>query len=182
MVTFLKQMLQLLLSPTKGWEDVAAQRVAPRDALRHGLLPLVAVAALSVFAKAIYMVEPSFADLLVGALITVVQFGLTYVAGLVILTAYLPKITADGTVDTARLDLFLTYSVGLMACISVVSNLLPVELAPVQLLPLFVAVVMWQARPFLSISPDATGRYVGVSVLSVIVPVYLFDMLLKAIL
>ena len=36
MITFLKQTLQLLLAPTKGWEDVASNSPDARRSLIHG--------------------------------------------------------------------------------------------------------------------------------------------------
>ncbi len=77
--------------------------------------------------------------------------------------------------------MFLCYSVSMMACIAVIGNFLPMELTLVQFLPIYVAVVMAQGRIFLSIDPESMGKYVGLTVGSVIVPVYLIEYLLDKI-
>ena len=93
-----------------------------------------------------------------------------------------PYITISGdTPDENRIAVFLCYSVSMMACIAVIGNFLPMELTLVQFLPIYVAVVMAQGRIFLSVDPESMGKYVGLTVGSVIVPVYLIEYLLDKI-
>ena len=181
MITFLKQTLQLLLAPTKGWEDVASNSPDARRSLIHGLLPIIAVAAISVFARAIWE-HQSFLMLLLSVHTTFAQYFLTYYVALLAMVTALPYITISGdTPDENRIAVFLCYSVSMMACIAVIDNFLPMELTLVQFLPIYVAVVMAQGRIFLSIDPESMGKYVGLTVGSVIVPVYLIEYLLDKI-
>ncbi len=178
MLVYLQHMIQLILSPARGWEDVASHSISGRHALTRGLLPLMALAGLSVFGGALYEVHPQFGKLLTGAVACFVQYFLTYYLSLAVLMSYLPRITADGATDENRVALFLCFAVGMMCVIGIVANLLPMTLTLVEFLPLYVAVVMYKGRDFLNVKSDVVGGFVGVTVLSVIVPVYLIGMIL----
>ncbi|MDE7144271.1 MAG: hypothetical protein K2N76_05675, partial [Muribaculaceae bacterium] len=97
----------------------------------------------------------------------------------VVLTAYLPRITSDGRVDEYRLTVFLCFAVGLMSMIGILSNLMPMTLTLVEFLPLYVAVVMFKGREYLGVRSDVVGGYAGATVLSVIMPVFLFEFILN---
>ena len=57
MLEYLKLMMQLLLVPVRGWEDVSSASPDPDEMLRKGLYPLMGVAALSEFVSFFYVRE-----------------------------------------------------------------------------------------------------------------------------
>ncbi len=77
MLEYLKLMMQLLLVPVRGWEDVSSASPDPDEMLRKGLYPLMGVAALSEFVSFFYVRELSLATVLVRA---VVDFGAYFVS------------------------------------------------------------------------------------------------------
>lgn len=179
MLRYLQHMVQLLLSPTRGWEDVASHPIEGGEAFRRGLLPLMVISALSVVFRAVYQFHSSVATLIPAAVISFLQYFLTYLIAQVALSAYLPRISAGGKTDEQRLQLFLCFTVGMMAVIGIIGNLLPMTLTLIEFLPIYVAVVMFRAHGYLGIRSDVVGTYVGSTVLSVIVPVYLFGFILN---
>lgn len=178
MLHYLKLMLQLVMAPTRGWEDVAAGADTPRRTLLAGLLPLAAIAAATVYLGAFYELHPSFAKLTVAAVVTFLKYAVSYFVAVAILTYSLPRLTADGLVNRETVDLFAAYSLGIMAAIGILENLLPMELTLLQFLPIYVVVVICMGRKFLDVDSADIFRFTAVGILSVIVPVYLIDMLL----
>ena len=179
MLSYLRHMIQLILSPARGWEDVAAHPILRSEAFRHGLIPLIVTSGLSVLFRALYQIHTSFVHLIPNAVIGFLQYFLTYLIAQVVLTAYLPRITSDGQVDEYRLTIFLCFAVGQMSMIGILANLMPMNLTLVEFLPLYVAVVMFKGREYLGVRSDVVGGYAGATVLSVIMPIYLFEFILN---
>lgn len=178
MLRYLKLMLQLLMAPSRGWEDVAESAVDSRRTLLRGLVPLAALAALTCFLGALYQLHPSFSALLIDAIVTFVKYTLTYFVAVAMLVYALPRLTADGLVNRERVELFCAFCVGMLAIIGILEHLLPMELTLLQFLPIYVIVVMAMGRKFVDVGEENIFRFAGVATLSVILPVYLIDWLL----
>lgn len=178
MLLYLQQMLQLLLAPSKGWEDVAAGPMSAHGALRRGLLPLAAVAGLTVLCRGLYLFQPQWSRLAAEAVIVFLQYFLTYFLALLIMLAFLPRLTAsDAPADEHRVSLFVSMATGMMAVIAILGNLLPRGVTLLEFLPLLVVVVMYRGREFLGVRADVQGRFVCLGIVSVILPVYLIEWL-----
>ena len=55
MLEYLKYLVQLLLSPARGWEDISAKSPDPEEMTRKGLYPLIGIAAVSEFCAFFYL-------------------------------------------------------------------------------------------------------------------------------
>lgn len=173
MLNYLKLMLQLILAPTQGWDDVAAAAPDPRRELLFGLVPLCLLAGLSVVASVYWQHNVSVSSLIVSGVVCFAVYMLTYFIAQALLTSLLPRITDDGLVDRGRVMLFAQFCVGQMAVFGMIENLLPAEVAPiVQFLPLFVVVVMYRARAFLGVDKTKSGLMLSFGIVAVILPVY----------
>lgn len=183
MLTFFKNLMQLILSPAHGWEDIArsAEKV---DKLRSsGLYPLTAITALSVFLQGIYHVDQGLSDLLIGAVVTFVMFFVGYFCGVFVLTTVMPGIQAPGThTGERRINTLAIYSTGLLELIAIIANCVPITMALTLFLPLFVVVVIFKGARYLRVDPQYTARYVVLTSIALIaVPYllkYLFDLAL----
>lgn len=179
MLHFLKLMIQLVLSPARGWEDVALSAGDPRRTLLRGLLPLVGIAAVSVFLGAFYQLRPSAGLLIVQAVITFIKYCATYFIGVAALTAVLPRQAIDGNVERPRVEIFCAYCVGLMALVGILENLLPMELTLLRFLPIYLVIIMFIGRTYLDVDERHIFGFIGVAVAGLILPVYLIDRILS---
>lgn len=174
MLHYLRLMLQLVMAPTHGWEDVAAdETITARKALMSGLLPLAVVASLCVFSAMLCEHHPSVWKLTLQALMTFAEIMLTYFIGMAIMMATLPHISYAKKISEERVGLYLNFAVGMMAVITLVENLTPASLPIFRLLPAFVLAVMGLGRNYLSIDEDNTFKHLLVIALAVLVPFYL---------
>lgn len=180
MLHFLKLMLQLILSPAKGWEDVAVGADSPRRTLQHGLLPVAALAGVASLASALYIDPPSVAMLLIQGVVVFVKYAGTYFAGVAIMSYALSAFMGKADADHDRVETFCAYSTGIMALIGVLEGLLPMELTLLQFLPLYVIVVMCYAREYLGVDERHIFRLAGASALAIVLPVYLIGMMMRS--
>lgn len=177
MTLFLKLLFHLILSPARGWEDVALEDPDPRRLMTTGLYPLFAIAALSAFIVGIYDPELTFVDMLQRAIITFVQFFISYYIAQFVFSIFIRRYVTDGLISEDRVSVFISIGLGLLAVLEVIMNCLPVELSLVQFLPLYVAFILWKGAPYLDIMETKMDRFVILAGASIIVPVYLLGLL-----
>lgn len=180
MLHYLKLMLQLAMSPAKGWEDIAASADTSRRTLIRGLLPVIGVSALTVFIGAFYALRPAFGPLLIGAVVMFAKYIITYFIGVAVLTFALPRLAGDEIPERDKVEIFCAYSVGLMAAIGILENLLPMQLSLLQFLPLAVIVVMCLGKNYLHIDDGRIFQFAAVVTLSLVLPVFLIGSLVGA--
>lgn len=180
MLHYLKLMLQLILSPTKGWEDIASGADSPRRTLTHGLAPLAAAAGLSSFVCLFYFDAPPFGVVFLQAVAETITYVITYFLGVTVMTYAMQWMSSLPEGGRQRVELFCAYSTGIMALVGVLEGLLPMELTLLQFLPLYVIVVMCCARDFLGVDEKHIFRLAGAGTVSIVVPVYVIDMLMRS--
>lgn len=178
MLHFFKLMLQLILSPTKGWEDIAFGADAPRHTFIHGLLPVAIAAGLSSFFCLFYFDSPPFGIVFLQAVVVVITYVITYFIGASAISFFLPMVIPGAEPERKRVELFCAYSTGIMAFIGVLEGILPMELTLLQFLPLYVVVVMCCGREFLSIDEKDIFRFGALATVSLVAPVYVIDKLM----
>lgn len=179
MLNYLKLMLQLILAPSKGWDDVAASVPDSRRLLVGGLVPLCVLTGMSVGLSALWEYHPHVATIIIRGVVEFAVYMLTYFIAQALLAALLPRITEDGLIDRERIAVFSALCVGQMAIIGLLENLLPAEIALLQFLPLFVVIVIYRARAFLGVDPTKSGLMLAFGVVSVILPVYIIGAILE---
>lgn len=179
---FLKNLFQLAIRPQHGWEDIAIDDQHPQLLTADGLYPLLGVVALSPFFQLIYHHNLGLVYPLERAIIIFSVYFVTLLFAQTMLPPMLNKCVATGEVDPSRSSTFIVYSLGLMSMVSMLENLMPLELSVVQFLPVLVALVMWKATDYLLIMPEHHGRFILIAIAFVLLPPILLNMLLSMIL
>lgn len=178
MLHFLKYLFQLIISPTPGWEDISHDG---RDAKRlavTGLYPLLVITAISSFIGYIYNGDQSFATLLQKAVITFVEFFITYFIAIFMFSLCISKFI-DGEQNEKRNMTFITYNIAILALIRIIENSLPVELSLIEFLPIYVAIVMWQGMKYMAVNKHKVGQFMLLSIFSIILSPYLLSKLFE---
>lgn len=181
MFRFLKYIIQLILSPAKGWDDVENANPLPERLFLSGMVPLLLVAALTEFV-------PLFADggISLGTAIirAIVDFGTYFVSVFIarlIFEVYLGKV-CEGRPDTRRGYTTAVLALGMMVLIRIVDNLCPWDLIFMRLLPIYVVLVLYKSCGYMKVQADSEMRYLAMaSLTTVVVPLaiyYLFYLLL----
>lgn len=177
MLRYLKNLFQLVLAPTKGWEDVSASLESPERLMRDAFFPLLGVAAASGFIRLFYHNSGGFLTVFELAIALFGSFFVSFFVGRIILSNYLVNLV-DGELNQTKLSTFIIYGLGLLLLIEIIENILPTELTLVKFLPLFVALILYRATAYLSVKSGSELRFLCVAALAVIVlPIVIFSLL-----
>lgn len=172
MLNFLKCLLQLILSPGMGWEDISHQGRERSELLKSGFFPLVCITAASAFVPLFYTDGPTVIEAFIHAVILMVSLTAGfYLAGFV-MPLMLPDCTG-GDYNEKRTSTFIIYSTALMSIMILVQEVLPFDIGVTWFLPVYVAIVMWKGAKYMGVRPARQGYFVVLAVGSVIVPPYL---------
>ena len=182
MLKFLGLLIQLIISPGKGWEDIAAVGNEPRKICAGGFYPLLGITACSVFIQLLYPLSDTFVASVQQAIITFVRFFISYFLASYVMSIFLKKLVDGGDPNEKKYNTFIIYNLSLLALITIIANCLPMEHPIVQFLPIYVLFVMWTGGRYLVIKVGNEIKFFLLSVISIIVPPYLlgylFNMLL----
>lgn len=181
MLRYLLYMLQLLLKPALGWDDLAEASPDPLALLHRGFMPLCVVVGLSALAPAIWEQDFSWLVLCLHAVITFAVYILTFYFAQWVMLTQLGRIADGEGVDSDRVCLFCLMTVGQMAVIGLITNLVPATIALLEFLPLVVVVMIAKSRDFLLVQSNRTGTLTALGIFATILPVYLLRAIFGAI-
>ena len=176
---FCKNMVQLVLSPTHGWEDVADEPEQPQVLLEKGFYPLLALVGVTAMTNGLYHPEPySYVLQLQTAIAQVVALFVSMMLARAAFEAILPNV-AGCPEDKVRFNTVCIYGISLMALIEIIGNLSPTPLAALWFLPIFIVPMIWQARNYLQVAKERQAAYLLVAFLTIIAMPVFFGWLLR---
>lgn len=184
MLHFLKCMLQLILSPRNGWEDISLdddRRTYPTAASYYIFIGVVAASWLIQWAyHPAYFDAVNVTELVI---VTYAVFFISYFVGTFVMSVALETLVREGIeIDEHRTRTFAIYSLALLSAVLLLGLLLPTSTPVVWFLPLYVLVIMWKGGGYLHIAHDKTGWFVTVAFLGVLLPPMLMGLLFKSLL
>lgn len=169
MLLFIKNMLQLILSPGRGWEDISHEGRDPERLVSEGLYPIIGLASVSVFIQKIYHSDFDIVTLLERAMIIFISYYVTLFIARIIFQSCMRKYV-DGEPNNNKFTTMTVYSIALMAFITIIDNLLPVHMDMLYLLPIAIALIMWKASAYLAVKKDRDYVYAIWAIVAIIVP------------
>lgn len=168
MLSFLKYLIQLVLSPANGWEDIASESPQPRALMRGGLVPLLCLTAASEFCALFWERGVQLGTVVIRAL---VDFGAYFVA------VYIARLVFDmymeravgRKVDTDRCGVLAVMAVGIMVLIQLVDNICPWHLILLRFLPLYAVLVLYKGAKYLDVPPQRDISFLLLATLATVV-------------
>lgn len=116
MLKFLTCLIQLIISPAKGWEDIAAVGEEPRKICSDGFYPLLGLTACSVFIRRLYDSDLGLVTMIQGAIITFVEYFVTYFLASFLFSIFLGKVI-DGELNEKNIT-HLPYTISRFSLLS----------------------------------------------------------------
>jgi len=165
---YIKQLFQLILSPSRGWEDVSEASVKAPELQRRGYYPLIGVTGASEFLKLLYSHTVGFWNVLLSAIA---------IMGAMFVSLYLARLFLDmtlsrhvsGKLNAAKVDVFSTYMMGINGLYCILGNALPASMTFLVFLPLISLIIMFKSVPYMAIKSDSQFSFLGLSTVAFIV-------------
>ena len=173
MLRFLKNILQLIVNPSRGWEDVSHDADEPAELCRDGLYPLLAVAALSCVGGFWKLdSETTLISVIQNAIITFAAYFATMFFAEFMMSMTMERI-CDKEPSQRKNSTVVIYSIAILALITILNNVIPLDLAVLKFLPIYVGFILYKSIRYESVARDKTGHYMFLTVFTIIVPPYL---------
>ncbi len=182
MLDFLKNILQLLINPAKGWEDISFDSRKPSELCRKGYYPIIGITALSCAAM-LYRAGThwSFVSVIQEMVVTfTIYFAALFFAQFMFSITFASM--TDKKFSTKRNSTVIIYTLAIMALIKIVLNLIPFDFPVLYFLAIYIGVIIYKATAYLGVIEDKIGNYMIMAVLSIMIPIFLLRFLFNTIL
>lgn len=174
-------MLQLVLSPKRGWEDIAVDDIPANKLLTGGFIPLIIVDALSCLTGYLYHNDTSTLAVIASMISSVVMFLVPYFLASFFFSLYIPACTG-GTMSMNKNHTFIIYSLSIMVVMDIMTHLLPMVPDMIFLLPIYVLFIMWRGLAYMEVKFDGVISFLVLNILTVLLPPFVINYLFKLIL
>lgn len=182
MLKFIGNIIQLIFSPQKGWEDLEQDDyrsdgrrgcIDIRRLYTLGFLPLILICSLTCFVRMMYDNGPDFLGSLQTAIIQFFSLFLSYHLAVYIFSWLMPRVVGpDAMPDQRRDAIMVMYSISVIALIFLLGNVIKVKLALIQFLPFYVIFIIWKGADFVDVPQRSIGQFMLMASASVLGAVY----------
>lgn len=182
MFKFLGNIIQLVFSPQRGWEDLEADdyrgdgrrgAIDIRRLYTRCFLPLVALCALTSFVRMLFDGGPDFLGALQTAIIEFFPLFLSYHLAVYVFSWMMPRLVGEGEQPDQRRDaIMVLYSISVISLIFLLGNVIKVKLALIQFLPFYVIFIIWKGADFVGVPQRNVGQFMLMASASVLGAVY----------
>ncbi len=179
---YFKNILQLLLSPQHGWEEVSRDGLTPEYIASHGLYPLIGLASVTYFVQGIYAVQFELVTLLQHALAVFMSLFLSFFIGKLGLETFTARFVDTGKLNVFKTDTLAVYIIGILGIMQIVGNVIPVQTVLLYLLLVFAVVVIWNSCRYLDIAVEKEAVFTAMAIGVLVAPKILLDVLFSLIL
>lgn len=182
MLKFLGNIIQLIFSPQKGWEDLEEDDYRPdgrrgridiRRLYTRCFLPLIAICSLTSFVRMLFDGGPDFLGALQTAIIEFFSLFLSYHLAVYVFSWLMPRFFDNGEQPDQRRDaVMVLYSISVISLIFLLGNVIKVRLALIQFLPFYVIFIIWKGADFTGVPQRSIGPFMLMASASVLGAVY----------
>lgn len=182
MLKYIANIIQLIFSPQKGWEDLEEDDYRPdggrgsidiRRLYTRCFLPFIAFCAATVFIRILFDGGPDFVKALVWAIIQFFSLFLSYHLAVYIFSWWMPRlISRDGTPDMRRDAIMVLYCISVLALIFLIDNVIKIHIALISFLPFYVMFIIWKGADFVGIPQRNIGGFMFMASASILGTVY----------
>lgn len=169
---YLLGMVQLILSPRRGWEDIAIDNYQSSKLLTAGYMPLIIITSLTCLPEYFYSSDVTVVGVIEDMIACFVKFLVSYYIASLFFSLYIPSCTG-GELSMNKNNTFILYTLGLLALLDMLMNLLPMVPDMLYLLPVYVFFVMWRGLNYMEVKFDGVLPFMMLNFFAVIVPLFL---------
>ena len=173
---FLLGLLQIILNPRQGWMDAALDNYDCRDLITKGLVPLLAVVALTALIEPFYFSTLGFLPAIIKGVVDFTgYFASVYLCNYFLNWALGMWVLDHYHIDDSKVQTLVIYTIASMALMTLIDNVLPSDLAVLSFLPFYVFYIIWCACRYLGIPDERKPYFFGVALGALFLPPYLLS-------
>ena len=177
MLQFLKNLVQVMISPDKGWEDVAIANLKADIELFPRYVALAGITAFTgLFAFIFEYPESSALHIIMGAVITFLQYIIGYFISFFIFVNFFRRFFTGG-LNENKVRTFCIYCLSIFALFTIISNIIPQTLPIMQCLNLYIVVVVWKSCRYMLVEESNTLPYIVLSSVALFFPQFLIGLM-----
>lgn len=178
---YLRDMVQLIMSPTNGWEDISYDDFDLKKLVTVGFIPWIIIVSLAAIVRTILSTSPDIFLMVKEILVIFIKYFVTYFVAGFAFSVYMPSFS-NGHCRESLNNIFIAFSLGLLAVMDLLKECLPIDLAILNFLPLYILLIMWRGGRFVKYAEGHAFGYMVLCFCSVVLPPYLLQLLLNIIL
>ena len=196
-LAFLRNMLQLVVAPSRGWEDLenaqrgwsekAEEQMASYSYL-HCFLPVIAVCSLSRFVRMFYGYAGGWLGCVQEAVVTFVSLFLGAQVSMWLMGMVMPRLMEEDPRKPSfapwrrgRMQDMICYSLTFIGLVVMLANIIKVRVALMEFLPFYVVFIIWKGWKYVGVREQNVGLFMIASCVSLLGSVYLISFLLNAV-
>lgn len=165
---FIRHLFQLILAPSKGWEDISAAAASYVDIQKNGYFPLIVLTALFEFFRLVYSPTMPFIEALANAVAIGGGLFVSVFAARLFLDIVLTKFI-NQDMNILKINKLAIYLLGVDCLYRILSDLIPAALTLLSFLPLVSVIIIFKSAPFLSVPDDRIINYLALVFIGVII-------------
>lgn len=180
MVQYLKYIIQIILSPSNGWEDVDENMPSTGEMFRKGFLPLMIISALTEFFGLLYNKGYTFDVLLIKAIIDFGSYLIAFYIGRMVFDVYIVRLVSKVEIGTSRVRglQVLLLGLGVMLLMQIVYNCFQADITILKFLPMYTILIIYKASDFMRINSHDYFLFTLIASLSIVVlPLVIYNFL-----
>lgn len=173
---FLKYLFQLILSPSRGWEDLSHDGPDPEALLQKGFYPLTGIASATQFLKLIFDYDATLSNVLRTAIVVFCTFFVAAFIGKLLLDFFIPRMI-EGEMSSRRTATLNVMSLSVLVLIIIIASCVPGNLiiSFFAVLPVYAVLIFYKASRYMAIRQDCESKFLCLGIGSVlIVPLFLY--------
>lgn len=165
---FIRHLIQLLLSPARGWEDVSEAALSPETLQTKGFYPLIGLTALSEFFPLLYSHGEGFLHAVEAAIAIACSMFVSMYIGRLFLDMTLSRFIS-GSLNLTKVNIFVICLMGVNCLFCILTNALPASMTFLKLLPLLSVIIIFKSTAYMGIKDDNQLNFTGLAIVAVIV-------------
>ncbi len=180
MLNLLKYLTLLIISPAKGWEDIALARLDSNKLFGRGFLPMIFLCGLSAAIRFIYIPNVDVWESVIEGIVSVGAYFVTYFLAFFVFSSFASKYVEGDAVDTSHLSAFIIFNLSLLCLFEILRNVIPVENALINFLPVFDILIMWKGDRFMHVKDEYIGYVMLLFIATILIPPTAIEWIFKS--
>lgn len=167
----IKNIFLVIISPKVGWEEVNRSGASTNAVLARMFYPMLGILAVTSFVPMIYDKTITLVASIIYAIAQVAIYFFDYFITNFLVTGFYPELVKTKA-GHGRVNDYIIYSLSYLVILNIISNLLPIDFAPVLIMMMYVLWICTQGVEYVGLEKKKEMKFIFItSIMMLIAPV-----------